>query len=155
MRLIDESGKQMGIFALHKALAIARERELDLVEVAPYADPPVCRLLNYGKYAYERAKREREARKAQKIVEVKEIRLRPKTDPYHAGFKLKRAREFLEKGAKVRVRVLFRGREIHYPEIARDLLGVVVTQLEDVATVEQEPQMEGRTMHLLLSPAKK
>lgn len=155
MRLIDESGKQMGIFPLHKALAVARERELDLVEVAPNAEPPVCRLLDYGKYVYERAKREREARKAQKTVEVKEVRLRPKTDPYHAGFKLKRAREFLEKGAKVRVRILFRGREIHYPEIARDLLANVVTQLEDIATVEQEPRMEGRTMHILLSPVKK
>ena len=145
----------MGILPLHEALAIARERDLDLVEVAPNAEPPVCRLLDYGKYIYERAKREREARKAQKTVEIKEIRLRPKTNPYHASFKLKRAREFLEKGAKVRVRVMFRGRETHYPEIARKLLSNVVAQLEDIATVEQEPRMEGRTMHILLSPLKK
>jgi translation initiation factor IF-3 len=112
-------------------------------------------LLDYGKYIYEQAKREREARKAQKGVEIKEIRLRPKTNPYHASFKLKRAREFLAKGAKVRVRVMFRGREKDYPEIARELLANVVAQLEDIATVEQEPRMEGRTMHILLSPLKK
>lgn len=145
----------MGIFPLHKALAIAREREMDLVEVAPNAEPPVCRLLDYGKFVYERAKREREARKAQKTVEVKEIRLHPKTNPYHASFKLKRAREFLSKGAKVRVRVVFRGRESEYPDLAQKLLGSVVGQLEDIATVEQEPRMEGKTMHMLLSPVKK
>jgi len=152
--LIDESGNQLGILPLQEALAIARERDLDLVEVAPRADPPVCRLLDYGKYTYAQAKREREARKAQKTVEIKEIRLRPKTNPYHASFKLKRAREFLEKGAKVRVRVMFRGRERDYPEIGRQLLANVVAQLEDIATVEQEPRMEGRTMHILLSPLK-
>jgi translation initiation factor IF-3 len=152
VRLIDETGKQLGIYPTREALGIARERNLDLVEVAPNADPPVCRLLNYGKYVYERAKREREARRAQRTVEIKEIRLRPKTDDYHASFKIKQARRFLAEGAKVKVRVLFRGREITHPEIGREVLSKVAVELQDVAVVEQEPGMEGRTMLMLLAP---
>jgi translation initiation factor IF-3 len=150
--LIDETGKQLGIFPTRDALGIARERNLDLVEVAPNADPPVCRLLEYGKYLYEKTKREREARRAQKTVEVKEIRLRPKTDDYHAGFKIKQARRWLAEGAKVKVRVLFRGREITHSEIGREALSKVAAELQDVAIVEQEPGMEGRTMLMLLAP---
>jgi translation initiation factor IF-3 len=153
VRLIDETGKQLGIFPTREALSMARERNLDLVEVAPNAEPPVCRLLDYGKYIYEKAKREREARRAQKTVEVKEIRLRPKTDDYHAGFKLKQARRFLAEGSKVKVRVLFRGREITHPEIGRDILSKVAEDLQDVAVLEQEAGMEGRTMLIVLAPA--
>lgn len=112
----------------------------------------MCRILDYGKYIYERTKREREARRAQKVIDVKEIRLRPKTDDYHAGFKIKQARKFLAEGAKVKVRVLFRGREISHPEIGRSLLDKVATELSDVATIEQQPDMEGKTMLMVLSP---
>jgi translation initiation factor IF-3 len=152
IRLIDQSGKQMGIFSRREALERARECNLDLVEVAPNAEPPVCRLMDYGKYIYERTKREREARKAKKTIEMKEVRLRPKTDDYHIGFKLKRAREFLSEGAKVKVRVLFRGREITHPEIGLELLKKVAAQLEDVAAVEHQPRLEGRSMLMILGP---
>lgn len=152
MRLIGEDGKQIGIVPLREALNAARERRLDLVEVAPNANPPVCRIMDYGKYIYERAKREREARKAQKTVEVKEIRLRPKTDEYHRGFKVKRAREWLRNGAKVKVRILFRGREITHPEIGYEILKEVAEELSDVGQVEQQPNMEGRTMLMVLGP---
>ncbi len=108
--------------------------------------------MDHGKYIYERAKREREARKAQKTIEVKEIRLRPKTDDYHRGFKVKRAREWLKDGAKVKVRILFRGREITHPEIGRDILREVAEELADVAQVEQGAGMEGRTMRMVLAP---
>lgn len=137
---------------MREALQLARERNLDLVEVAPNAEPPVCRILDYGKFIYERAKREREARRAQKVIEIKEIRLRPKINDYHAGFKIKQARRFLADGAKVKVRVVFRGREISHPEIGRSLLEKVATELGDVATIEQQPDMEGRTMLMVLSP---
>lgn len=143
----------MGIFPVREALELARERNLDLVEVAPNANPPVCRIMDYGKYIYERTKRQREARKAQRrTIEIKEIRLRPKTDDYHIGFKLKRAREFLSEGAKVKVRVLFRGREITHPEIGLALLKRVAAELEDIATVEHQPRLEGRSMLMILSP---
>lgn len=143
----------MGVVPIQKALQIAAERELDLVEVAPNAEPPVCRVMDFGKFLYERAKKEREARKQQKTVEVKEIRLRPKTDDHHRSFKVRDARRWLEEGMKVKVRIRFRGREITYPEIARDMLQDVATELEDVAVVEQAPNMEGRTMLMVLAPA--
>jgi len=137
---------------IHEALAVAREQDLDLVEVAPNADPPVCRLLDYGKYLYERAKKEKEARKAQKSREVKEIRLRPRTGEYDIAHKLRDARRFLKEGSSVKVRVHFRGREITHPEVARDLLERVAAELEDVGRVEQQPRLEGRTMLMILSP---
>lgn len=108
--------------------------------------------MDYGKYVYERAKREREARKAQKTIEVKEIRLRPKTDEYHRGFKVKRARGWLGDGAKVKVRILFRGREITHPEIGREILRNIAEDLSDVAQIDQRPSMEGRTMLMVLGP---
>lgn len=150
--MIGGDGKQIGVVPLREALNAARERRLDLVEVAPNASPPVCRIMDHGKYVYERAKREREARKAQKTIEVKEIRLRPKTDGYHRGFKVKRARGWLEEGAKVKVRILFRGREITHPEIGRAILRDIVEELSDIAQVEQQAGMEGRTMLMVLGP---
>ncbi len=126
---------------------------MDLVEVAPNAEPPVCKVMDFGKFLYERAKKEREARKQQKVVEVKEIRLRPKTDDHHRSFKVRDARRWLEEGMKVKVRIRFRGREITYPEIARDMLNEVADELTDVAVVEQAPNMEGRTMLMVLAPA--
>jgi len=142
----------LGIYPIREALRLAEERGLDLVEVAPNANPPVCRLLNYGKYLYERARREREARKAQKQIEVKEIRLRPKIADHDVMVKMKQAREFIEEGAKVRVRVRFRGREITHKEIAHELLERVAQEMSDVATVEQAPDMEGNTMLMVLAP---
>lgn len=155
VRLIDENGQQLGVFPLSQALAMARTRNLDLVEVAPQTVPPVCRILDYGKFLYERRKKEREARKAQKAIEVKEIRLRPKTGNFHRQLKVKRIREFLADGAKVKVRILFRGREITHPEVGRGILQELTKSLEDVAAVEMAPQMEGRSLFLLLAPARK
>jgi translation initiation factor IF-3 len=153
VRLITDTNENMGVVPLQQALQLASDRELDLVEVAPTADPPVCKIMDFGKFLYERAKKEREARKLQKVVEVKEIRLRPKTDDHHRGFKVKDARSWLEEGMKVKVRIRFRGREITYPEIARDMLLEVAKDLEDIAVVEQFPNMEGRTMLMVLAPA--
>lgn len=138
-----------------EALRIAREANLDLVEVSPNADPPVCRVLNFGKFLYEKAKKEREARRAQTKIEVKEIRLRPKTTDHHRGFKLRDARRWLLEGMKVKVRIRFRGREITYPEIAREDLAQIAQELSDVGVVEQNPDMEGRTMLMVIGPAKK
>jgi translation initiation factor IF-3 len=123
-----------------------------LVEVAPNADPPVCRLMDYGKFLYEAQKRERGARKSQTKVEIKEIRLRPKTGEHDINFKLRGARKFLERGAKVKVRIRFRGREVTHPEVARELMTRIADELSDVAEVEKEPSMEGMTMLMVLSP---
>lgn len=152
VRLIDESGTQVGVVPLSQALAIARERDLDVVEVAPQAAPPVCRLMDFGKYIYERAKREKEARKGQR-VEIKEIRLRPKTGHHDRNLKVKRIRDFLTKGHKVKVRVLFRGRERSHPEIGREMLQGLAEELGDMASVEQYPKIDGRSMLMILSPA--
>ena len=143
----------MGVVPTAKSLQMATDRDLDLVEVAPNANPPVCKIMDFGKFLYERAKKEREARKMQKTIEVKEIRLRPKTDGHHLHFKVRAARKWLEDGMKVKVRVRFRGREITYPEIARDMLRQVATDLEDIAIIEQHPNMENRTMLMVLAPA--
>ena len=128
--------------------------DLDLVEVAPNADPPVCRVLNFGKFLYEKSKKDREARKAQAKVEIKEIRLRPKTSEHHRGFKVRNARRWLTEGKKVRVRIRFRGREITYPEIALEDLKQIAEELSDVSTIEIVPNMEGRTMLMMLAPLK-
>jgi len=138
-----------------EALKIAEEAKLDLVEVAPTADPPVCRVLDYGKFLYEKAKKDREARKAQVKVEIKEIRLRPKTSEHHRFYKVRDARRWLEEGKKVRVRIRFRGREITYPEIALGDLKGIAEELADVGSVEQAPSMEGRTMFMTLTPLAK
>ena len=134
---------------------MAREASLDLVEVSPGADPPVCRILNLGKFMYEKEKKEKLARKAQTKIEVKEIRLRPKTTDHHRSFKVRDARKWIAEGMKVKVRIRFRGREITYPEIAREDLAQIAKELEDVAVVEQQPDMEGRTMLMVLGPGKK
>jgi translation initiation factor IF-3 len=138
-----------------EALRIAREADLDLVEVAPNATPPVTRMLDFGKFLYEQGKKEREARKGQKQIEVKEIRLRPKTNDHHLGFKVDDARRWLQEGNKVRVRVRFRGREITYPEVALQHLNEIAQELADVAMVEQAPQLDGTTMLMVLAPKKK
>jgi translation initiation factor IF-3 len=154
VRLIGPDGGNVGVVSIKEALKIAREAELDLVEVSPGANPPVCRVMDFGKFIYEKAKKEREARKSQTKIEVKEIRLRPKTNEAHRGFKVDDARRWLGQGHKVRVTVKFRGREMDYPEIALEDLKEVAQSLSDVATIEVPPQMEGRTMLVVLAPAK-
>jgi translation initiation factor IF-3 len=139
---------------MKQALQIARDAELDVVEVSPNAIPPVCRVMDFGKFIYERAKKEREAKKSQTKIEVKEIRLRPKTNEAHRGFKVDDARRWLQQGNKVRVTIKFRGREMDYPEIALEDLREIAEALSDVSVVEAAPQMEGRTMLVVLAPSK-
>lgn len=154
VRVVDDEGQQLGILPIQEALRLAYERNLDLVEVAPNAVPPVCRLLDFGKFQYERQKKEREARKAQKVVEIKEIRLRPRTGDHDIAVKVRQTVSFLEEGSKVKVAVRFRGREITHPEIARDQLDVFAERVGDAAVVEVQPSMEGRNLFMLLSPKK-
>lgn len=155
MRVIVESEdkqENLGVMSTRDALAIAENKGMDLVEVSPNAKPPVCRIMDYGKFQYERQKRERKARKQQKQVEIKEIQLRPKTDDHHLSFKVRDARRWIESGMKVRVRVRFRGRERDYPDIARDRMQAIAEELKDVAAVEQSPNMEGSNMLMILAP---
>jgi len=152
--VIGADGNNIGVVPIKQAIQIARDAGMDLVEVSPNASPPVCRVVDYGKFVYERAKKEREARKSQTKIEIKEIRLRPKTNEAHRGFKVDDARRWLEKGNKVRVTIKFRGREMDYPEIALEDLKEIAESLADVSTVEQAPQMEGRTMLVVLAPVK-
>jgi len=154
VRVIGPNGENIGVITTREALRIAHEAELDLVEVAPNSDPPVCRVMDFGKFLYERTKKEKEARKAQTKIEIKEIRLRPKTNEHHRSFKTRDARRWLMDGMKVRVTVRFRGREITYPELALEDLREVAHELSDIASVEQMPNMEGRMMTMLLSPLK-
>jgi len=153
VRVIDEVGTQLGIMEVQTALQAAEEKDLDLVEVAPNANPPVCRFMDYGKYLYERQKRERESRKAQKQIEIKEVRLRPKTGEHDIQVVLNKTRKFLKDGAKVRVRIRFRGREIVHRDIALDLMKRVTEELAEEAVVESRPGFEGRSMVMLLAPA--
>jgi translation initiation factor IF-3 len=138
----------------YEAMRIAHDADLDLVEVAPNAAPPVCRVMDVGKFLYERTKKEREARKAQTKIEIKEIRLRPKTNEHHRSFKTRDARKWLLDGMKVRVTVRFRGREIDYPELALEDLREIAKELADVGLVEQAPALEGKVMSMVLSSAK-
>ena len=154
MRLIDENGENVGIVSITEARSSAENAGLDLVEIAPNADPPVCKILDLGKYIFEQNKKDRQAKKSQTKVELKEIRLRPKTNEHHRGFKVRDARGWLDKGMKVKVTIRFRGREITYPEIALQDLKEIAEELSDVSTIETAPNMEGRAMHLVLAPAK-
>lgn len=139
---------------IKEARRIAQEADLDLVEVAPNADPPVCRVMDYGKFLYERTKKEREARRAQTKIEVKEIRLRPKTNIHHRSFKVRDARRWLEDGMKVKVRIRFRGREIDYVNLALQDLKEIAEELSEVGVIEQAPAMEGRSVLMVLAPSK-
>ena len=154
VRLIGATGENVGVVPTREALRMAQQAELDLVEVAPNTVPPVCRIMDFGKFLYEKEKKDRDARKAQTKVEVKEIRLRPKTTGHHRDFKVDDARRWLEHNMKVRVTVRFRGREITYPEIALEDLREIAQALGDVATVEQAPAIEGRAMSMMLVPLK-
>tara|TARA_B110001454_G_scaffold65938_1_gene64126 strand:+ start:276 stop:773 length:498 start_codon:yes stop_codon:yes gene_type:complete len=150
--LIGNDGEQLGVFPTQEALNMAEERDQDLVEVAPNSSPPVCRIMDYGKFKYQQSKRAHEAKKKQKIIHVKEVKLRPNTDQHDYDFKLKNAFRFLESGDKVKVLVFFRGREIVHRENGQKLLVRVTETLEDIAVVEQEAKQEGRTLCMIFAP---
>ena len=152
IRLIGETGEQMGILSAAEALDIAEERGLDLVKISPQATPPVCKLMNYGKYKFEQSKREKEARKNQHVVEIKEIRMSPGIDVGDFNTKLKNAQKFLSEGNRVKVSVRFRGREMAHTDIGRDLLKKFAEQCADAATLDKAAKLEGRNMSMFLSP---
>ncbi len=152
VRLIDADGNQKGIVQTFEALQMARDAGLDLVEIAPQAQPPVCKLLDYGKYKFELEKKIRESRKHQKQVRIKEIRMQPKIDGHDLEFKTRHIQEFLDEGDKVKVTVRFRGRELAHTELGKDVLDRILQMLGDTFLLEKPAQMEGRTMSLLLNP---
>jgi translation initiation factor IF-3 len=151
VRVIDDSGQQLGIMPPPQALAIARQKGLDLVEISPTAVPPVCRIMDYGKYQYQEQKRAREAKKHQKTIEVKEIKFRPKVDEHDYQFKKKHIERFLSEGDKVKATVFFRGREMAHPEIGRRILERLIGELAEVAIAESLPRQEGNQMHTILT----
>ncbi|MBN1698391.1 MAG: translation initiation factor IF-3 [Spirochaetales bacterium] len=155
VRLINENGEQMGIVATDKALAIAEEAGLDLVEVAPTAKPPVCKLLDYGKYKFDQEKLTKESKKRSKQKKDKEIRMQPTINDHDLLFKVKHVQEFLEHGCKVKVTIRFRGREMAHTERGKDVLEKILSILENVYTVERNPKLEGRFMSMLLKPKSK
>lgn len=148
----EVKARNVGVVPTLQALQMAQDMGLDLVEVAPDANPPVCKALDYGKFLYEQQRKERKARKNQVVVKVKEIQLKPKTDDHHLGFKIKEARKWLEDGMKVKIRVRFRGREITHAHIGRERLEEIKNLLSDVGVVEQMPNIEGRDMLMVLAP---
>ncbi len=152
IRLISDSGEQLGIVSSEEALRIAEERGLDLVKISPQAVPPVCKLMNYGKFRFEQSKREKEARKNQHVVEIKEIRMSPGIDVGDFNTKLKNAQKFLADGNRVKVSVRFRGREMAHTEIGRDLLVKFAESCAEVAAMDKSPKLEGRNMSMFLSP---
>src|SRR5687768_3466359 len=152
VRVIGEDGEQLGVLPTHEALRLAEERGVDLVEISPRAFPPVCRVMDYGKYKYEQAKKKQQARKRASTVETKEIKFRPKTEEHDMAFKVKHVRRFLEGGNKVRLAVVFRGREITHPQTGMNVLNRVVEATNDLATVEVTPNMEGRRMIMIIAP---
>lgn len=154
MRAIDEEGNQMGIIPLQKALGEAKERGYDLVEIAAGAEPPVCKIMDYGKYKYEMSKKAHEAKKKQSVVVLKEIKIRPKIDEHDYQFKLRHAKQFLGEGNKVKISVVFRGREMAYMNKGREILARVSSELEEEANVEFLPKVEGRNMFMILAPKK-
>ena len=151
IRLIGEDGQQLGIMSSREAMKIAREAELDLVKIAPQAKPPVCKIIDYGKYRYELARKEKEAKKKQKTIEVKEVRLSPNIDSNDLNTKIASARKFIEKGNKVKVTLRFRGREMAHVQQSKHILDDFAKQLADVATVEKAPKVEGRSMTMFLT----
>jgi translation initiation factor IF-3 len=151
VRVIDDTGQQLGIMTPQQGLAIARQKALDLVEISPTASPPVCRIMDFGKYQYTEQKRARQAKKHQKVIEIKEIKFRPKVDEHDYQFKKKHIERFLADGDKVKATVFFRGREMAHPEIGRRILERLVQELSEVAIPETMPRMEGNTMQTILS----
>jgi translation initiation factor IF-3 len=152
IRVIDDTGQQLGIMPPPQAVTIARSKGLDLVEISPSAVPPVCRIMDFGKYQYEQQKRARAAKKHQKVIEVKEIKFRPKVDEHDYQFKKKHIERFLEDGDKVKATIFFRGREMAHPEIGRRILERLLDDLTDQAVPENMPRQEGNQMHTILAP---
>ena len=152
MRVISDTGDQLGIMATKEALRMANEEGVDLVEVAPQAKPPVCKLMDFGKYQYEQRKKNQEAKKKQVQVQLKEVKLRPKTDEHDLQTKLNHVRRFLGNGDRCKITLFFRGREIVHKEQGKAILDNVLEEISDVARVEQEPKFEGRTMHMIVAP---
>ena len=152
IRVIDEAGQQLGIMPPAQALAVARQKGLDLVEVSPTAVPPVCRIMDYGRFQYLEQKRARQAKKHQKVIEIKEIKFRPKVDEHDYQFKKKHIERFLADGDKVKATIFFRGRENAHPEIGRRILERLIAELSDVGVIESEPQKEGNQLHTILAP---
>ena len=152
VRIIGQEGAQLGVMLTPDALQIAQEQGLDLVEVAPNEKPPVCRIMDFGKYRYQQSKRLQQAKKKQKVILVKEIKLRPKTEKHDYNFKSQHVRRFLQDGHKAKVTIVFRGREMAHTELGRRILDRMAGELEDVSTIEQTPKQEGRNMAMVLSP---
>ncbi|MBW3661064.1 MAG: translation initiation factor IF-3, partial [Gemmatimonadetes bacterium] len=152
VRLIDENGEQVGVMKIEDAQNYARERELDLVEVAPQARPPVCRVLDYSKYKYEQAQKQKQARKHQQSIVVREIKFRPKIAEHDYATKKGHVERFLRHKDKVKVTIMFRGREMAHPEVGREVLDDVIEEIGDEAILEQQPRMEGRNMFMILAP---
>lgn len=150
--MIGVDGDQLGIKPLREALRIAQEANLDLVNVAPQAKPPVCRIMDYGKFRYEQSKREKEARKNQKVIQVKEVRLSPSIEENDVQTKLKNVKKFLQKGDKVKLTIRFRGREITHQELGRKILDRMADEVKDISEIERQPKLEGRQMIMILTP---
>lgn len=155
VRLIDKDGNQLGVVATVEAMKLAEKDNLDLVEVAAAANPPVCKIIDYGKYRYQQTKKDKESKKLQHQVKIKEIKVKPNTDDHDLQTKLKRARDFIEKGNKVRVTCMFRGREMAHPEVGRRVVQKVVDELSDIATPEAFPKQMGRSLSVTLAPGVK
>ena len=152
VRVVSDEGEQLGLMTLQDALQMATARNQDLVEVAPNAKPPVCRIMDYGKFRYEQQKKDREARKKQKTFDVKEVKLRPKIETHDYLVKLKNAQRFLSDGDKVKAVIMFRGRELSHPDLGLDILKRLVEDLKDLCIVEREAKLEGRNMIMILAP---
>lgn len=152
VRVIGHDGEQFGVIPTSRALELAEQQQLDLVEVSPTAVPPVCRIMDYGKFKYQQSKKQQEARKKQVHVEVKEIKLRPKTDDHDLMFKVKHVRRFLEEGNKAKVTLVFRGREITHMDIGRAVIERFAAELADIAVIESQPRIDGRNMFMIVAP---
>ncbi len=152
VRLIGQEGEQLGVVQFRDALRLAQEASLDLVEVAPTAKPPVCRIMDYGRFKYEQAKRDKEARKKQRVGDLKEVKMRPNIDDHDFNFKSRNAQRFLKEGNKVKVTIMFRGREIVHQDLARALVARFATAVGDVGVIERPPRVEGRNMIIIVAP---
>ena len=151
VQVIADSGEKLGVMSSRDAISKALEKDLDLVLVAPNATPPVCKIMNYGKYKFEQSKREKEAKKKQKALEIKELRVTPNTEEHDFNFKVKNARKFLESGSKVKITVRFRGRELNYIKLGEDILNKFIEELSDIPTTEKKPLLEGKNMFIIFT----
>lgn len=154
MRVVGSAGEQLGVLTIEQALARAQQEGLDLVEVNPMSKPPVCKIMDYGKFKYEEARKARQARKKQHQIQVKEVKLRPGIEPHDLEFKVRHARRFLEEGNKVKVTMMFRGRQAAHPELGQEVLVKVAEVVQDIGKIESAPMMEARTMIMILAPRK-